>query len=329
MTGERKPTARDISDEAADWILRIEDGPLSQEDEAAFERWRSADVAHEQALAHLTRLWRELDAVHLDRRRGPPARRSFRGQRGYPRRSGVRGSARRQVGVIAASIAIAVLGASQYQTLALMLQADHATGVGERRTIALADGSSVELDSDTAIAVDFDRGERLVTLMSGRAAFDVAPSAGHPFVVEANGGRTTALGTAFTVERTSKGGRVIVTEHRVATRLTGSPSRPVTLGEGRSVTYDAGGVRSPMPVDVAREAAWRRGKLVVVNRPLKDVASEIGRYRRGWIIVSKSAASLRVSGVYDLDRPEQALDALQSTMGLTSYRLTDRLILLR
>lgn len=68
-------------------------------------------------------------------------------------------------------------------------------------TAALHDGSRIELAGNGKLTVDagFGEQERRVRV-SGKASFDVAPSAGKPFVVEAGGTEIKVLGTRFTVE---------------------------------------------------------------------------------------------------------------------------------
>ncbi|MFT8775433.1 MAG: FecR domain-containing protein, partial [Gluconacetobacter liquefaciens] len=79
--------------------------------------------------------------------------------------------------------ACVVLGVSlQGRSLLIWWQASACTPVGEIRTIMLADGSRVQLDSDSAIAGDDTPGQRCIRLLKGEAAFTVAarPAAPRP-----------------------------------------------------------------------------------------------------------------------------------------------------
>jgi transmembrane sensor len=327
MTGEPAPIPSHIADEAATWIMRMESGPLAPNEELELEQWRAADPRHDRALARLAGLWREMDAVAPGTLGLPPARQRRRARVRTP--AVERPSRRRwQRPAIAAGLCLALLAGTGGNRLALWVRADHQTAPGERAHLRLADGSAVDLDGDSAIAVEFSANRRRVTLLGGQAAFDVASDPARPFVVDAAGGSATALGTAFIVRKDREGVRVVVTRHRVAVRHGGGQGPATVLPEGMAVRYDAQGVQKPVSIDPSAEAAWMRGKLIVVDRPLREVVEEIARHRYGWIGVSGNTANLRVSGVFDLDDPLTAIDALQKTMGLTSYRLTNRVILL-
>lgn len=207
----------------------------------------------------------------------------------------------------------------------MRLRADYVTDVGERRTADLPDGSTVELDSRSAIALHFSDERREIELLAGTALFTAAPDRRRPFVVTANGGNVTALGTAFMVRRNAAGADVTVTLHGVSVEAGG---RAIKVSEGQRANYASDTLRGPFPADRAA-TAWTRGRLVVANRPLAEVVEQIGRYRRGYITVSGPAAALRVSGVYDLDHPLAAIESIEKSLGLTSFRLTDRIIILR
>lgn len=225
-------------------------------------------------------------------------------------------------GALAACLVLGLMGAMfDWPT---RLRADYATGVGERRTVTLADGSSVMLDSQSAIRVHFANDRRRVDLLTGGALFKVAPDPAHPFTVEASGGSATALGTSFVIRRYEGSARIVVTEHRVA--LVGN-GRSAVVGEGQRADF---GTDTLGGIEPAGEGAtaWTEGRLVAVNRPLKDVVADIARYHHGYVAVSGAAADLRVSGVYDLDHPLAAIDSIARSLNLASFRLTDRIIIL-
>lgn len=308
-----EPLPRSIAEQAADWILRREAGFSPQESES-FELWRLADARHEEALSRLGDLWRELDEVKVPvcvpspvppvRRAVPPPRWTW---------------------ALAASLALVWL-ASGTQWLA-RLGADYSTEVGEQRTLHLDDGSMVTLDSNTALDLDFTADRRSLRLLAGRALFIVHPDPKRPFVVEAGQGQATALGTRFTVATDDDGSDVIVTEHSVAVRL--NETRPTVLTEGRAMRWNQRGAEKVRRVDIPASMAWTDGQLVASGAPLRDVVAEIGRYRRGYVGLMGEAGSIRVSGVYDLTRPDDAIEALRESLGLREIRLTDRLIVLR
>src|SRR5262249_9616419 len=90
------------------------------------------------------------------------------------------------------------------------------TGAGERRRLALADGSVLYFNQNTAARV---LAERQVALEKGEVYVEVAPrpQEGKPatFVVKTPGRDVTALGTKFTVKAEQAGTGVVVTQSQV------------------------------------------------------------------------------------------------------------------
>lgn len=307
------PIPKLIADVAMDWILRCEEG-LSPADRHAFDQWRLADPRHEEALARLQGLLRELDAV-------PPTQ--LAPSLAVPT-AVARTPTRRWPWAMAASFAfLCLLGNAQWLS---RLGADYSTGVGERRTVHLADGSVVEMDSDTVLDQDYAAGRRTLKLRVGRAMFVVKADPRRPFVVEAGNGSVTALGTRFIVATDGDESELVVTEHSVAARTGKTPAAVVV--QGQAINWGPDGLERTRPVDLSASTAWMRGRLVVSGAPLREVVSEIGRYRKGYVRLMGDSGAIRVSGVYDLTHPDQALDALSRTLELRQVRLTDRFILL-
>lgn len=323
MSKDKRPIPRAVAEAAAEWIVHRDGGPLSAEDEAAFRLWL-AEPAHRDALRRLEDLWGILDEQPAAAAELPPQS-APRGRFRWRRSAAASRTRWRRVAAsaAAASLALALIGG--LQDWPTRLRADYMTDIGERRTARLSDGSTVQLDSRSAIALHFSRERREVELLAGTALFTAAPERQRPFVVTANGGSVTALGTAFMVRRNDAGADVTVTLHRVRVE---AGKHVITLGEGQAADYADSALRGPFPADRAA-TAWTRGRLVVANRPLSEVVEEIGRYQRGYITVSGPAAALRVSGVYDLDQPLAAIDSIEKSLGLTSFRLTNRIIILR
>ncbi|WP_260929488.1 FecR family protein [Novosphingobium sp. 9] len=327
MTQARHPVPSAIAEAAADWIIRRDSGELTAEEERAFRSW-IATPAHRDALARLEKVWGLLDAEDPQAETPPPpplpAQRkwqlAFRIRPASPPSRKHRG--RMLSGAMVAALALVVLGT--LQDWPLRLRADAMTGVGERRKIILADGSSVQLDSASAIALDYTPDRRTVRLLAGAALFEVAPDRARPFTVDAEGGSVTALGTAFVVRDENGRASVTVTKHRV--RVEGG-GRATVVGEGQRAAFSAQTLRGPCPAR-GDAAAFTRGRLVVVDRPLGQVVARIGRYRHGYVTVSGPAAAIRVSGVYDLDHPLETIENIRRSHGLVATRLSDRFIIL-
>jgi transmembrane sensor len=203
------------------------------------------------------------------------------------------------------------------------LAADYQTAPGEHQTVALPDGSSVDLSSGSAIALHFSERERRVELLQGAAYFTAAPmgtNENRPFVVQGENGTVTALGTQFIVNRFPDAVEVSVAEHevRVALASTDDPAASVVLSAGQSVRYSPeSGIGKVGEKNIDLASAWRRGRLVFDRVPLGEVVAELNRYRRGRIVISSnSLASRNVSGVFETNDLDNALRTISQELRL-------------
>jgi len=297
-------------DSAIFWWVRKKAGPLSRDDQAAFDAWLAADAAHQAALDEIAEMWVDLTSL-----RPAPARGSAPGLR----RSWLIGA----VALGSAAFALYVT----YDDITIFLRSDFYAGTGETKRVTLADRSHVELDARSAIAVHYDPGQRRVSLLQGEAWFEVAPDPARPFVVEASGGTVTALGTSFDVDVRNSRAHVTVAQHKVAVESSG---KSVIVAEGQQTTFGAhSGPEPPSPVNAARATAWRRGKLFFDNTPLGDVVARLGRYHRGQVyVLDPNLRARRVNGVFGTLDPLAAIGEIEASLGVHATYLTRYLVLL-
>lgn len=204
------------------------------------------------------------------------------------------------------------------------LTAQHRTGTGEQRRLALEDGSVIEMNTRTSLSVRYGGAERRIDVAGGEAIFTVHPDPARPFIVTAAGGETRALGTVFAVKQHDDGVCVTCLEGRVEVRRMGS----VELDAAQQVTYSDAGLTQPRAVDPELAASWRRGVLVFQDEPLRGFVGELNRYRPGRIILA-SSTDRHVSGVFHLDRLDEALTQVERIGGLRSLSLPGRIVVLR
>lgn len=190
------------------------------------------------------------------------------------------------------------------------LMADYHTGVGQQRTLILADGSTVTLNSASAVSVAYSEHERKVILRGGEALFEPLADARRPFVVVAEDQRLQSAASAFSVRRDGSRLTVVVRDGQV--QFTGDHP-PLLLQADQRVDYQAGQpLYAQQKVDATSQTAWQRGKLIFNGRPLGEVIAELERYQHGRILVSDSQlAALAISGVFDLRDPQGSLHALE------------------
>lgn len=294
-------------DTAIDWLMRRNEG-LTPAERAELQAWLAADPTHRAAFEDIGGMYARLTTMELGAAPEPAQR---------PRRW------RPWAAMAAASAALLLWVAD----LPIVLRADHRAGAGETQQVTLADGSRVELDARSAIALHFGPNERRLTLLEGEAWFDVAPDSKRPFVVEAAGGTVTALGTAFDVAVWRGRADVTVGQHRVAIA---SGGRSVIVGEGeRSAYAPQGAAEPPQRTDVARATSWRQGALIFENATLAEVVEALGRYRRGHVLFADpSLRARRVSGVFGSSDPGEALEEIEAALGLRALSLTRYLTIL-
>lgn len=309
------------SDEALAWFARLRSGRLSPEERREFDRWRQNSPGHARAFDEVCELWDDpaLKAAALVADERSP----FLGSTAPPRR-------RRLTRMLqAAAVAALVIGLGLQLDLPTRLTADQQTAAGERRTIQLPDRSTVTLNTDSALAVQFNAATRRVRLLKGEAWFQVQPEEGRAFIVESGRLLTRAVGTEFLVREERQGVRVTVVEGMVELAPNGPAWAPLRVEAGRQVSVDAGGPGPVREADLSTATAWLKGRLVVDNVRLGDLVGELRRYHAGAIlVVNPSIADIKVSGSYTLADPAGVLTTLTQTLPVRMARLTNRLVIL-
>lgn len=204
----------------------------------------------------------------------------------------------------------------------------YATSRGEQRTVALADGSTLQLGADSRVTVRLGAQRRELSLDAGDALFKVAHDTSRPFLVHA--GRTTvrAVGTQFEVNRLPTGTSVMVLEGKVAVSARAQPllerlsdslkpvpaaavtaktyrtslrsaEAPLQAGEQAQVARD-GYALQMAPLDPVSARIIKEGRLVFRDSTLIDIAAQFNRYTQGQIVIeSDSLQGQRYSGVFD------------------------------
>lgn len=293
--------------QAADWLVRLNDSSTNAADRAACERWLASHPEHARAWARAERLMQMLGGVPaslavpaLDRRPVPRRRAAL---------------ARALSWMAVAPVAWGGWRLAEQQGW----RADYRTATGERGRWALADGSRVHLNTDTAIDVRFDGTQRLIVLQRGEIVIDTAPDVPEQhraFRVQTRHGLLQALGTTFSVRLHDTHTHVAVTAGavRIAAQHAPAHDHPV-VPAGSQARFSARHVDAITAVDVAA-LSWTQGLLRADNLPLTDFIDELGRYHRGLLRVDPALATLRVSGAFPAFDTAASLDMLAATYPL-------------
>lgn len=284
--------ARETEAVAAEWIAHRHFGVWGEADQAELDAWLTQDIAHRVAFVRLSSSWQRTGRLAALRGAGPEA----------PHKAGDKGWAR-VFSRTAAGLAItALLGAGGAYFAFAEHTTTYSTTIGGREILRLADGSQIELNTDTVLRVSNRRDRREVWLDKGEAYFRITHNSARPFTVTAQGQRIVDLGTQFVVRQEPDRVRVAVYEGRV--RVGADAKRAPVLNAGDIAVATLHGV------SVARNAApkaktnlaWRRGMLVFDNVTLGDAAAEFNRYNHQQIVIADPAvATLKVAGTFPIN----------------------------
>jgi transmembrane sensor len=322
--------------EASAWIVTLHGPERTAAVERGFQRWLAESPAHRYAFEHATETWSRTRAAV---RTSAQLDISIRGDSSErPRRK-----RRRAVLAIAASLLVAAISVGFH-----LQRSELSTGIGERRTVVLEDGTQVTLNTATRIAVDYDSQRRHVRLQSGEAFFEVAKRPEWPFVVTAGAREVTALGTSFLVRRDSARTAVTLLEGKVrvtapdkvaAAEQTSTAAHRSASGAGEnSSTTLAPGQRivfaehAPPVLDrpeVQKLTAWQQGLVNIDDLTLAEAAEEMNRYSTLQLVVEGAAADIRVSGVFRVTDSENLAQAVALTHGLDMRKEDRRIVLSR
>ena len=308
--------------EAADWLIRLQRPEVDETDWLAFDAWLSdpgAQAAYDAVQAVDEEIFQRGAAV--------------RGELAEPRRVAAKRTLlidwrwRGGLGAAAAAAAVAIAIAPWGD---LLPQPDtlYTTDKGESRTLELADGSRVDMNTDSHLSVRLDKDARRVTVHEGQALFDVAHDRARPFLITAGDETVRVVGTKFDVRR--RDGQLSVTVLRGLVEVsTDGEDNPIRLHPGQMLEHveGASGV-SVRSVAAEDQIGWRSGRLVYRDQPLGRIVSDLNHYFvRPIRLDGENTATLRFSGVLIVDGQEAMVRRLTSLMPLSATPTNDAIVL--
>jgi transmembrane sensor len=334
------PDLKAIEAQAAEWLTLLESEGVTPQDLAAFNAWRDQSAQHREVLARLAARWLEFDRLEALNAYLAPV------DIGTPERTPSQAAGWSRRSILVGSSAAALAGAAALylnpQIFGNVNPSIVQTAIGERKTTKLNDGSIVELNTKSLIAISYSESTRKIHLLEGEAYFDVAPNSQRPFLVYTKTGTIRAVGTAFTVRLHDENVNVTVQEGRVAL-LSPPPNTPdaeqraVYRGTEPSVVLQAGqdavfadGIKHIKNLDAAalnRKLSWRNGVLSFSGEPLSDVLADMSRYTD--IVIELDDETLRklpVDGYFKIGTLDTMLEALEMMAHLKTERLGPRRI---
>lgn len=296
-----------IEERAVAWRYRQEQPDWSPEDQAALDAWLEESTAHRVAWLRTEYGWRKVGRLASLRSPNAPAAPERRPLTSFWRPA-----------AIAASLALAV-GMGSLALTGGFLHKAYVTEVGGHATVPLADGTKIELNTDTKVRADLEKTQRTVWLDRGEAYFEVAHDASRPFVVYAGERKVTVLGTKFSVRRDHDRVIVAVADGRVRVEEVKAKKPPTVVTRGDTVIAEpAAMLVTPKSIErVESELAWRRGLLEFDKSTLGDAAVEINRYNRKKLVVEDpQAAAIRITGSFEAENIDAFARLLRQAFGL-------------
>lgn len=322
-----------LEQEAVNWHVRMASGDMTATERAAFESWQLQSPEHARASRKIERLWQLLPAALLadeltqqrpitepsatviDFAAAKSRSTTPRHKRWLENRIG-----RWSMGLATAAsllVAVCIMYCGDYLHHPL---ADYRTLVGEQQTLQLADGSTVYLNTDSAIDVTLTDTERRIVLLKGEAEFDVAHDTTRPFKVISGHTTTEALGTKFIVRYANPEGSVTLLEGKIRTTRRphhGTDTEQAILSPGEQITFTDEALSPIQKPDMNLITAWRRGRLVMNFVTLETVVAEINRYRSGHVLLlNAELAKRKVHVALDIDHIDDWINALENTLPL-------------
>jgi transmembrane sensor len=339
-----------IAKQAAEWFVNNWSAVAEEQERVAFMNWLRTSPLHVEEYLRIAAVSRDLKAVAADPRlsleglladAGDDDSLSDEADHAAAVRHPVeRPRATRsswlpawRFGVIAAGLSV-VLAGVLWHWAGVPKEAEtavrFATAHGEQRSWTLTDGSVVQLNTDSAVRVEFEPKERLIELTQGQVYFSVAKIPNRRFRVVVNGVNIVAVGTQFDIYRRDQSVLVTVTEGRIAVYGggknaapdTASSGQPVNVGAGEQIRINAGAVlEEPTKAVINQNESWRSGRIVFEDQPLSDVVEQFNRYAKLPIGVSDpELRSVRISGEFDAHDIESFCTFLRRIDGVVVIR---------
>ena len=294
--------------QAAEWLCQLNSGEAQPSDHAAWQRWHDATPDN---------AWAWLQAERLQNRVGNTA---------HPSTARVlnltaehrRSSRRRVIKAGAVLLGVTALGTVSYpQTSRLGWLADYRSGVGEQRRLRLHNGTTVHLNTDTALDVDETAGQPRLFLRQGEIMVDVP--AQQQCQVQTRHGLIDARHCRFSVRLFDSGSRLDV--HARQARVSLPSGQSLMLGQAQRCQFDDQRF-GPIEALASGSDAWDKGLIIANGQRLGHFINELSRYRPGWLRCAPEVAGLSLSGTFRLDDTEQILRAVTTALPVRLERRT-------
>lgn len=311
---------QDPKAQAARWHARRLNCDCSVEERKSFLRWLNDDEANRKAYEEVESLWEQLGGLE-----------SVAGRQLEEARAHLAAARRKSRSRVGLALAASLVLALAWNTGWFDVPDEHVyrTALGQMQRFTLADGTQLELDTDSEVVVRYTRHRRDLNLLRGQAVFTVAHGDARVFDVHAANALIRDVGTQFVVRKYAD--RISVAVLAGDVEVSGSGAEGVLpLHQGQQLSYGLQGkLSSYETVDLASTAAWRNRRLVFHGQALGDVLVELARYHAvSFSVTSPRIMALKVSGTFPTDDLALALETMAAAIpvrltktGAASWRI--------
>ena len=305
-SGDRQKIHPRVVAEAAEWFMVLSSGNVRPDETAQWQAWLASHPDHQMA-------WSRVE-FYTDKFKSLPP------QAAYAVTEALNAPNLNRRRMLLSMALFGIVGMSGWQVSRGRYWqewlADQHTALGENKTITLADGSSVVLDSGSAVNVDFSVNLRRLQLVKGEIYIETAPdtvSWKRPFVVDTLQGRVEALGTRFSVSQHENRTQVAVFQDAVEIQPADAMTVKQTLRAGQQAQFATNHIE-PIHQHSQDKPAWTQGFIVADDLPLSEFLLQLSRYRPGYITCAPEIADLRIIGSYPLKDTDKILAFLEANL---------------
>jgi len=333
--------ATDIEQRASEWIIRSEGGDFTDGQRVEMERWLT-EPRNRITFLRIKEAWRRAGRMRgarpLDGNVDPDllknADLTFRAavdtnRSGWPFR--VAAGA-------ALSLIIYLVGLAGWITLSPSDWIKYTTSIGGYENIALADGSGIQLNTDSEIKARLTARVREIQLIRGEALFKVANDRHRPFTIKAANvavyvnqaddasALIVRLRAPSAIDVSVTRGSVVLepSERLFDLAFRHSAVATSTIVEGDMAAIRPEGVHlTRVGLDeLNRKLSWTAGLLSFQGETLSEVTDEFNRYNRKHLLVTDpSIANRRIGGAFQATDPDSFVSALRKGFGVRAQEL--------
>jgi len=287
MNDQNSNHVEKISFAAANWLVREDELNTNPILQAELNQWCKADPRHLKAYQEMQALWQ----------------------------AGVIKENKPSVTSKYAPWAALCLILSIYQPITTWLKTDHYTSTGDVKTVYLNDGSTLTLNSNSAVSIDVNQEQRTVYLLQGEVFVNVAKDpAGRKFVIKSEHGQSTALGTQYIVHNGDNYDTLQVLESKVSLRVS---KQHKVLNSDQQTQFNKHGIKAVKPLKFGA-GSWRNHKIMFNEQPLRDVFSQLIRYKKGYLYIDDTVDQQQLfTGILPTNNIKLALDTVAHSFNLS------------